>query len=535
MTASSILHLIRRVVEDHHVKHLTDQELLCRFSSVQDEAAFHGLLRRHGSMVLDVCRNVLGNDADAEDAFQATFLILVHKAAAIRKQASVGSWLYGVAYRTALKARAHSAKRQMHETRAHGPSPSGASDELGWREIWQVLHEELNRLSESYRAPLVLCYLEGKTQKEAATLLGVSKATVNNRLEHGLALLRCRLVERGLGWLPVLVVAALPAATASAKVSAVLSSATVQAAKKVAAGQSTAGGVISAKVATLTQEVLKAMLLTKLKTNTAALLVAGLLAWGVLQANVLTADPATVSHAALVQQPAAPNQDQAPDHGPPGPKAADPPTVRATPVSVLLPELPAAAPQEKGITYVDLQPKANQKLKEKFHNRDGNDLAELKPEKQTLEGLKFNVGEGAIQLANSAFKDKLPEKVEGIKVDAKFAKLHILHATGYSTDDDTVIAKYIVHYADKSTETIEVIFGKHVRDWWLYPGDKEPTEGKVVWTGANDAAKGFNASLRLFAMTWKNPHTNKQVVAIDYVSTLTQCAPFMVAMTLEAE
>src|SRR5712691_11465898 len=157
---SPILQLIRRSVEDQGVTHLTDQELLRQFRSKRDEAAFHALLRRHGSMVLDVCRNVLGNEADAEDAFQATFLILARKAGAIRNQASVGSWLHGVAYRTALKARAGSAKRQKHEARAPSQPSSDASDELTWREVQQVLHEELNRVAECYRAPLVLCYVE---------------------------------------------------------------------------------------------------------------------------------------------------------------------------------------------------------------------------------------------------------------------------------------------------------------------------------------------------------------------------------------
>src|SRR5260370_27139982 len=178
-TTSPILQSIRRLVEDQRVKVLTDQELLDRFRSERDEAAFHALLRRHGSMVLDVCRNVLGNEADAEDAFQATFLIFAQKALAIRKQASVASWLYGVAYRTALKAKAGSARRQKHEAGVPGQAQSGASVDLAWREVRQVLHEELNRVSECYRAPPLLCYLEGKTQVEAATVLGVSAATVN--------------------------------------------------------------------------------------------------------------------------------------------------------------------------------------------------------------------------------------------------------------------------------------------------------------------------------------------------------------------
>jgi RNA polymerase sigma factor (sigma-70 family) len=194
---SPILHLIRRVVEDRRLKDLPDQELLRCFLAGHDKAAFDALLRRHGSMVLDVCRNVLRNEQDAEDAFQATFLVFAQKAGAIRKGASVGSWLYGVAYRTASNSRTRSARRQKHEARSG--TTAVAADDFTWREVQQLLHAELNRLPERQRAPLVHCYLEGKTQDEAARLLGVSKAAVKKRLEAGRALLRARLVRQGLG------------------------------------------------------------------------------------------------------------------------------------------------------------------------------------------------------------------------------------------------------------------------------------------------------------------------------------------------
>src|SRR5262245_13698971 len=140
--ASQILQLIRRVVEDPQVRELPDRDLLHRFHSQHDEAAFHTLLRRHGPMVLDVCCGVLGDGPDADDAFQATFLILAQKAGSIRKGASLGSWLHGVAYRTALKARARSGARQRHGARASTRQVSLA-DDLSWREVREVLHEEL--------------------------------------------------------------------------------------------------------------------------------------------------------------------------------------------------------------------------------------------------------------------------------------------------------------------------------------------------------------------------------------------------------
>jgi hypothetical protein len=143
--------------------------------------------------------------------------------------------------------------------------------------------------------------------------------------------------------------------------------------------------------------------------------------------------------------------------------------------------------EDPAITYVDLQPKANQKLKETFisaNNFEGNHLGELKQGKQTLEGFKFNIGEGMIYLANNKLKDKLPEKVEGIKVAAKFAHLHILHATAYRDAPDTVIGKYIVRYDDKTAETIDVVYGQDVMDWWNYPGSTPAGRGKVVRVGS---------------------------------------------------
>src|SRR5262245_633516 len=226
--SSPVLHLIRRFVEDERVRQLSDQVLLQQFREQRDESAFGTLLWRHGPMILDVCRSVLGNDADAEEAFQATFLILVRQAASIRKTASVGNWLHGVAYRTALKARARSATRERNEARAPGREVSDP-DDLAWREVRQVLHEELAGLAERYRAPLVAGYLEGKTQDEAAAQLGLAKSTLKERMERGRSQLRARLVRRGLGPAAVLAAAAWPAA-ASASVPVALASSTVAAA-----------------------------------------------------------------------------------------------------------------------------------------------------------------------------------------------------------------------------------------------------------------------------------------------------------------
>jgi RNA polymerase sigma factor (sigma-70 family) len=198
---------------------LTDGELLARFAATRDEAAFAALVARHGPMVLGVCRRVLGHRQDAEDAFQATFLVLAQKAAAIRQRNSIGCWLYGVAYRAALTAAAANARRRSRERQVNAmPHPEVATAEVpDWRPL---LDRELSRLSEKYRAAVVLCDLQGKPRKEAARLLGVPESTLANRLAR--ALLAKRLRGRGVEWTGAALAAALAADTASARVPAAL-------------------------------------------------------------------------------------------------------------------------------------------------------------------------------------------------------------------------------------------------------------------------------------------------------------------------
>ncbi|MFO0967139.1 MAG: efflux RND transporter periplasmic adaptor subunit [Gemmataceae bacterium] len=274
-SASPLLELIRRVGHEGGGEP-PDHELLGRIGCGRDDAAFLALLRRHGRMVLDVCRSVLGNEADAEDAFQATFLILARKAGAIRKRASVGSWLHGVAYRTSLKARAALCTRRKHESRAERAAPDPA--DLAWREVQEVIHAELSACSERYQAPLVLCYLEGKTQEEAAALLGVSRATVKKRLELGRRLLRDRLLRRGLTSAVVLALSAWPGA-ARACVPRALEAAALRAALTSTTGTVAVPGTVSVRVAVLADAMLKTMSIARLRMI-AAVAVVGLLIGG---------------------------------------------------------------------------------------------------------------------------------------------------------------------------------------------------------------------------------------------------------------
>jgi RNA polymerase sigma factor (sigma-70 family) len=169
--------------------------LLQHFLSQRDESAFAALVERHGPMVLGICRSVLRDAHDAEDVCQATFLVLARKASSIRRPASLASFLHGVAYRLALKAR--SAARRAPGRPPDRPAP-GPMDELTWRELRQALHDELQALPERYRLPLVLCYLEGKTMADAGRLLRCPTGTVKGRLARARDLLRQRLRRRGL-------------------------------------------------------------------------------------------------------------------------------------------------------------------------------------------------------------------------------------------------------------------------------------------------------------------------------------------------
>lgn len=245
----------------------TDGELLERFVAARDEAAFAALMRRHGPMVLAVCRRMLRHLQDAEDCFQATFLVLARKAATVKRD-SLGNWLYAVAYRTALEARTVNARRQKHEKQVPDmPHPEVMPPEVqDWR---PYLDRELNRLPEKYRAAIVACDLEGRSRKEAARLLGIAEGTLSSRLARGRSLLAKRLAPYGL-LSSVALTATLVESAASAQVPAILLSSTTKAALLVAAGKFTAA---SASSAVLMKGVLKSMFLTKLKMMVGTMLV----------------------------------------------------------------------------------------------------------------------------------------------------------------------------------------------------------------------------------------------------------------------
>lgn len=258
----------------------SDGQLLDRFIDDQDAHAFEELVRRHGRMVLGVCRRVLDNAHDAEDCFQAVFLVLVRKAASVRPREMVGNWLYGVAYRTALEARKMAARRRNREQKRCAMHSQGAetrSDD--WQDLQPLLDQELAKLPDKYRGVLVSCDLEGKTRKEVAHALGLPEGTVASRLARARVLLAKRLSRRNLS-ISVAALASLLSRKASADVPHVLAAVTARAASQLAAGQPIAG-LVSARVAALTDAALTSLLWSKLAIASAVMLVLTVLGIGI--------------------------------------------------------------------------------------------------------------------------------------------------------------------------------------------------------------------------------------------------------------
>jgi RNA polymerase sigma factor (sigma-70 family) len=286
---NTVLHYLRRLGPPAEGDALGDAQLLVRYTRHGDEAAFAALVRRHGPLVWGVCARVLGRGPDAEDAFQATFLVLVRKAAGLRGPDALGPWLYGVASRVALKARAAAARRQGREKALAEDAPAvEAPGDAVWRELRPVLDEEVGRLPEKYRAAVVLCYLEGLSDAEAARRLACPRGTVHSRLARARQRLQRRLSQRDVGLPAGLLAAALAAHTAPAAVPAPLVESAVQ--SSLSFGRTGASAALTASVVALAQGVLRSMLLSQVKVALAVLLTLGLAGTGVGQFTQRGAD-----------------------------------------------------------------------------------------------------------------------------------------------------------------------------------------------------------------------------------------------------
>jgi RNA polymerase sigma factor (sigma-70 family) len=279
-----------------------DAVLLARFVARSDGDAFAELVRRHGPMVLGVCRRVLGNGPDADDAFQAAFIVLARKGSALRNERSVGSWLFGVARFVALRARAKARRRRAHESRAGRVAPIETGTEP---DLLATVDEELQRLPARYRAPLIACFLQGQTQEEAARETGCSLSTLRRRLDRGRELLRQRLTRRG----AVPALAALAASVDGSPVSAGVIETTTAA---VVADVS--GGAQPVPATTLAEGVLAMMARTKLKRLIVAVMVVAGSLGGVAAWHLSAAQP-EAGRPAEAKAPAKPTDPPPKDKG----------------------------------------------------------------------------------------------------------------------------------------------------------------------------------------------------------------------------
>jgi RNA polymerase sigma factor (sigma-70 family) len=293
----------------------SDPELLRQFVARGDEGAFATLLGRHGPLVLGVCRQVLGDQQDAEDAFQATFLVLARKASSIRRRESLTAWLHRVALNLARTARIGIVRRKTHERQAVLMSGASHVDDAALGDL-QLVHEEVDQLPEKYRLPVVICYFDGKTHSEAARALGWPVGTVKGRLARARDLLRTRLARRGLTLSGGALAAALAQSAASGHVPAVLLLHTVKAAGAFAGGGAIPCGVVRVQAVTLAQGALETMTASKLVPILVVILgVVLTVAYGLLAATAPDGQPIHTG-ANLAEQAAAKPQDADADGDP---------------------------------------------------------------------------------------------------------------------------------------------------------------------------------------------------------------------------
>jgi RNA polymerase sigma factor (sigma-70 family) len=242
-----VLEQLRGAVYRAHADDFDDGELLAAFVARRDEQAFAALVQRHGPMVLGVCRRLLRNVHDAEDAFQAVFLVLVRRAEAVRPREAVGNWLYGVAYRTALEARRRAARQRTREKQVTVMPEPPVHVHEAWYDVQPWIDQELTRLPDKYRQPVVLCDLEGRTRKEAARQLNLPEGTLSNRLASARQLLAGRLARHGVSLSAAALAALLVEEAQAVEMPATLAASTSQA---------VLGGQVPATVVSLAEGVL---------------------------------------------------------------------------------------------------------------------------------------------------------------------------------------------------------------------------------------------------------------------------------------
>jgi RNA polymerase sigma factor (sigma-70 family) len=517
-----------------------DSILLRQFAENESNEAFAGLVTRYLNLVYSVALRQTGNAHNAEEISQAVFIILAKKAAELRHDRALSSWLFQTTRLTANNFIRSELRRQRREEEAHMQSILNESDSEVWLKIAPLLDRAVAGLREQDRRAILLRFYEGRNLREVGAALGASEDAAEKRVTRALEKLRRFFTKHGVDSTTAIIAGTISANSVQA--------APVALAKTVKAVAVVKGAAASASILTLIQGALKVMAWTKAKNLTVA---------GICLILILASGTAVIVSKQRRRQ-AEPKTTLAYARGLDGNPQyrnmlAD---LRAHqwPAERQLLEAKIKSRQRVNETThaitIDLRPYINAALTDSPASPagiNGNNLAELPAGTNVYAGVPFDV-EGMIQLDGTnllAFNKHYPATVGNIPIHQRCAKIHLFHGADwiYPSDFGTTVAKLVLHYADGSVRELKIVAGEHVFDCWspLFTTGVDPRYFTMApgteraWTGSNPFIKKIwpDESLVLYKSTFDNPQPDVVIANLDYVSTVTGTTPFLVGLTVE--
>ena len=516
-----------------------DSALLRQFAENQSDEAFAELVKRHVNLVYSVALRQAGHPQNAEEITQAVFIILAKKAAGLRHEKALSSWLFQATRFTAINFVRSEIRRQNREQEAQMQTILNESSGEVWPKIAPLLDDAVAALREKERQAIVLRFYEGRSLREVGLALGASEEAAKKRVGRALEKLRQSFAKRGVDSTTAAIAETISAHSVQiAPLALAKTISTVALAKGVAASISTL---------TLVKGALKIMAWTKMKSivvTGAGVLLAGGVSTALFVAAYRTPAEFGYDRTYLANPAAFPHENAriARWRQNPWPEERQREEARI--------KSRQANDETVNATMIDLKPYLNTALTDSPASPVGNmddNMAELPSGKNVFAGVPFDV-KGIIQLNGavmSLFKKNYPNQVGPIRINRPCAKIHLLHGCNaiLSRDFGRSVAKLVLHYADGSTNEIFVVAGKHLFDWWapLFTTGVDPRFLQTApgteraWTGSNPYIKANqpDESLVLYKSTFDNPRPDVPLASLDYVSTMTESAPFLVGLTVE--